>query len=115
MKITRRNLIRSASVAAVAVAAPSIIRPNEARAEPWITKGGTIKVGVLFSQSGALAVVKCRLDADGAVQPGEDVGEGHADLHRLRTIFHFNFGRRFPRVGFPDLSHASPEISYLIY
>jgi urea transport system substrate-binding protein len=58
MKITRRSLIKSASAAAAALAAPSIIRPNEARAEPWITKGGTIKVGVLFSQSGALAVVE---------------------------------------------------------
>jgi TRAP-type mannitol/chloroaromatic compound transport system permease large subunit len=37
-------------------------------------------------------------------------GDVEKDLHRLRTIFYFNFGCRFPRVGFPDLGHSSPEI-----
>lgn len=59
MRITRRSLIKNASGAAVlALAAPSIIRPNEARAEPWVKKGEKIKLGVLFSQSGPLAVVE---------------------------------------------------------
>jgi len=42
-------------------------------------------------------------------------GNVEKDFHRLRTIFYFNFGCSFPRAGFPDLSHASPEIYYLIY
>ena len=29
-------------------------------------------------------------------------GNVEKDLHRLRTIFYFNFGRSFPRAGFPD-------------
>ena len=33
--------------------------------------------------AGALAVIEGRLNADGAIEPGEDVGEGNADLHGL--------------------------------
>lgn len=58
MKPTRRTILKKAGGAALAaLAAPNIV-VSTARAEPWITKGGTIKVGVLFSQSGALAVVE---------------------------------------------------------
>ncbi|MBB6467994.1 urea transport system substrate-binding protein [Aminobacter lissarensis] len=59
MTITRRNLIKNAGGAAiVAVAAPNLILSTASAAQPWIAKGGTIKVGVLFSQSGPLAVVE---------------------------------------------------------
>lgn len=60
MKYTRRSFIKSTggAAAALALATPFIIRPNEARAAPWISKEGTIKLGVLFSQSGPLAVVE---------------------------------------------------------
>ena len=57
MKPTRRTFLKQSSVALAALAAPNII-VSTARAEPWIAKGGKIKVGVLFSQSGALAVVE---------------------------------------------------------
>ena len=60
MKLTRRNLIKGAtSTAAVAaIASPTVFLPNQAFAAPWIEKNGKIKVGVLFSQSGSLAVVE---------------------------------------------------------
>ena len=58
MKLTRRTMLKQAAgAAAVALAAPNII-VSSARAEAWIKKGGPIKVGVLFSQSGALAVIE---------------------------------------------------------
>lgn len=59
LKLTRRSLLKNAGgVAAAAIAAPSVIVSSARAAAPWISKGGTIKVGVLFSQSGALAVIE---------------------------------------------------------
>lgn len=60
MKINRRLLIKgaAASAASLTLAAPAIFSPSRAFAAPWVSKGGTIKVGVLFSQSGSLAVVE---------------------------------------------------------
>lgn len=58
MNPTRRKFLKAASgVAFSALAAPYVI-VSTAKAEPWIAKGGKIKAGVLFSQSGALAVVE---------------------------------------------------------
>ena len=39
----------------------------------------------VLALASALTMEQGGLDADGAVEPGEDVGECHADLHRLRT------------------------------
>ncbi len=60
MKLTRRSVLKGAATgaAAAAVTSPFVFLPNKALAAPWISKGGTIKVGVLFSQSGNLAVVE---------------------------------------------------------
>ncbi|MBN9250113.1 MAG: transporter substrate-binding protein, partial [Mesorhizobium sp.] len=58
MTITRRSLIKRSSALALALSTPAIFRPSAARAQPWISKNGTIKLGVLFSQSGPLAVVE---------------------------------------------------------
>ena len=60
MKITRRSLIKGAgaTLASTALATPAIFAPRSAEAAPWIVKDGKIKVGVLFSQSGSLAVVE---------------------------------------------------------
>lgn len=58
MNLTRRTVLKKMGGAGLAaLAAPSII-VSTAKAEPWIAKGGPVKVGVLFSQSGALAVVE---------------------------------------------------------
>lgn len=58
MNPTRRKFLKAASgVAFSALAAPYVV-VSTAKAEPWIAKGGKIKAGVLFSQSGALAVVE---------------------------------------------------------
>lgn len=60
MKFTRRGLLKGAtsSAAVAALASPAVFLPNQAFAAPWIQKDGKIKVGVLFSQSGSLAVVE---------------------------------------------------------
>lgn len=60
MQINRRSFLKgtAAGLGAAAVASPSLFIPNPAFAEPWITKGGTIKVGILFSQTGNLSVVE---------------------------------------------------------
>ena len=60
MKFNRRTLIKgaAASAASLTLATPAIFAPSRASAAPWISKDGTIKVGVLFSQSGSLAVVE---------------------------------------------------------
>ena len=39
----------------------------------------------VLALAGALAVIERCLDTDGAIEPGEDIGEGHADLHGFRT------------------------------
>lgn len=57
MKVTRRKLLKGASVAAVAMAAPHVWIPMER--EAWgatLKKGEPIKVGLLFSLTGGLAV-----------------------------------------------------------
>lgn len=60
MKVTRRSFIKGATAGgtAAAIGMPMLFMPNSAIAAPWIKKGGKIKVGVLFSQSGSLAVVE---------------------------------------------------------
>ena len=59
MKVTRRSFIKGAAVgSAAALGMPALFIPNTAVAAPWIKKGGKIKVGVLFSQSGNLAVIE---------------------------------------------------------
>ena len=60
MKLTRRSFIKSVTAAgsASALGMPMLFLPNSAVAAPWIKKGGKIKVGVLFSQTGSLAVVE---------------------------------------------------------
>lgn len=57
MTITRRSVLKGSMAAAAAFAAPAIVIPNEANAA-WIDEDGPIKVGVLFSQTGNLAVVE---------------------------------------------------------
>tara|TARA_R110001583_G_scaffold195551_1_gene375997 strand:+ start:7783 stop:9099 length:1317 start_codon:yes stop_codon:yes gene_type:complete len=59
-KITRRSFISGAAVVggAAAIGAPGLFLPNTAIASPWIKRNGKIKVGVLFSQTGSLAVVE---------------------------------------------------------
>ncbi len=57
MTISRRTMLKGSLAAAAAVAAPSVVIPNPANAA-WIEKDGKIKVGVLFSQTGNLAVVE---------------------------------------------------------
>ena len=60
MMFNRRTLLKgvAASAASLTLATPAIFAPGRASAAPWIKKDGTIKVGVLFSQSGSLAVVE---------------------------------------------------------
>jgi urea transport system substrate-binding protein len=58
MKVTRRSFIKSATAGSAAIGMPMLFMPNSAIAAPWIKKGGTIKVGVLFSQTGSLAVIE---------------------------------------------------------
>lgn len=57
MSITRRSVLKGSMAAAAAFAAPAIVIPNAANAA-WIDEDGPIKVGVLFSQTGNLAVVE---------------------------------------------------------
>ncbi len=59
MKITRRSILKGAAMGAgaAAIGSPYIFSPNPAHAA-WIEKGETIKVGVLFSQTGSLAVIE---------------------------------------------------------
>jgi len=59
MNLTRRSILKNAGlVGATAIAAPTLWIKNAMAADPWIKKNGTIKVGVLFSQSGSLAVIE---------------------------------------------------------
>ncbi len=57
MKLSRRSILKGSLAGAAAVAAPSLWIPNPAHAA-WIDKNDKIKVGVLFSQTGNLAVVE---------------------------------------------------------
>ena len=57
MKLNRRTLLKGTGGAAIALAAPNLVL-SPAKAQAWINPGGPIKVGVLFSQSGSLAVVE---------------------------------------------------------
>ena len=57
MKVNRRTVIKSALAGATALAAPAILS-RSASAQSWIAKDGKIKVGVLFSLTGNLAVVE---------------------------------------------------------
>ena len=60
MQISRRSVLKGAitGAAAATVGAPYVFVPNQAYGAPWIEKSGKIKVGVLFSQTGNLAVVE---------------------------------------------------------
>ena len=40
---------------------------------------------MMLAFAGALAVEQGSLDADDRIEAGEDVGEGHADLHGFRA------------------------------
>lgn len=59
MKINRRSVLKGVAVGAGAAAfgAPTLLFPNPAHAA-WIQKGEKIKVGILFSQTGSLAVIE---------------------------------------------------------
>ena len=57
MSISRRKLLKnSAAVAAIGVASPHLWLPSTAYAANTLKKGDPIKVGLLFSLTGALAV-----------------------------------------------------------
>jgi len=58
MQFSRRKLLKgaAASAATMALATPTVFTGSRAHAAGWIKRDGTIKVGVLFSQSGSLAV-----------------------------------------------------------
>ena len=58
MKFSRRTLLKGAAATSLTLAAPAILTPTQASAAPWIVKDGKITVGVLFSQSGSLAVIE---------------------------------------------------------
>jgi urea transport system substrate-binding protein len=55
MQFTRRNLLKTTAAASAALAAPHLWLPSEAHAAT-LKKGEPIKVGLLFSLTGALAV-----------------------------------------------------------
>ncbi len=57
MRINRRNLLRNGAAGTALLAMPNII-PSALHAAPWIKKNKTIKVGVLFSTTGGLAVIE---------------------------------------------------------
>ncbi len=57
MNISRRSVLKGSLAGAAAIVAPSVLIRNPASAA-WIEKDGKIKVGVLFSQTGNLAVVE---------------------------------------------------------
>lgn len=59
-KFNRRTLLKGAALGAgsAVVGTPFIFNPSPAHAAAWIKKGETIKVGVLFSQTGGLAVIE---------------------------------------------------------
>ena len=57
MKINRRSLLKSGVAGAAVLAVPNVI-PSALHAASWIKKGKTIKVGVLFSTTGGLAVIE---------------------------------------------------------
>jgi len=57
MTINRRNFLKRGAAGAALIATPTVI-PSYLHAAPWIKKGQTIKVGVLFSQTGGLAVIE---------------------------------------------------------
>lgn len=59
-KFNRRTLLKGAALGAgsAVVGTPFIFNPSPAHAAAWIKKGETIKVGVLFSQTGSLAVIE---------------------------------------------------------
>lgn len=60
MTTSRREFLRTAGMAAgaAAVTSPWVFIPNPAQAQTWISSDGPIRVGVLFSQTGNLAVVE---------------------------------------------------------
>jgi len=59
MKFSRRTILKGAVFGAgAAAAAPFVFVPNPVHAAPWIEKGEKIRAGVLFSQTGNLAVIE---------------------------------------------------------
>jgi len=66
MAIDRRNLLKASCAATSLLALSSISKLSSARSlSPWITKRGTIKIGLLWSLSGHLSVIE---------KPSRDVG-----------------------------------------
>lgn len=66
MAIDRRNLLKASCAATSLLAVSSISKLSRARSlSPWITKRGTIKIGLLWSLSGHLSVIE---------KPSRDVG-----------------------------------------
>lgn len=66
MAIDRRNLLKASCAATSLLALSSISKLSSARSlSPWITKHGTIKIGLLWSLSGHLSVIE---------KPSRDVG-----------------------------------------
>lgn len=57
MRINRRNLLKKGAAGTALLAMPNVI-PSALHAAPWIKKNKTIKVGVLFSTTGGLAVIE---------------------------------------------------------
>lgn len=58
MGFSRRAILKGTLAGAAALAMPAVWTSRSALAAPWIEKGGKIKVGVLFSLTGNLAVVE---------------------------------------------------------
>ncbi|MGF1529014.1 MAG: transporter substrate-binding domain-containing protein [Candidatus Competibacterales bacterium] len=59
MDMKRRDFLKTTAGAAALTGAPSLLIPSKSHAKTWISKNdGKIKVGVLFSQTGNLAVVE---------------------------------------------------------
>ncbi len=65
MKGSRRSFLKSSAALGTVAGASAIggfpqllIKDANAQSQPWVKKGGTIKVGVLFSLTGSLAVVE---------------------------------------------------------
>ena len=58
-KFFKRSIVASAAVGSTVMGFPGVIIKNADAADaPWVKKGGPIKVGVLFSLSGNLAVIE---------------------------------------------------------
>lgn len=57
MRINRRNLLKKGAAGTALLAMPNVI-PSALHAATWIKKNDTIKVGILFSTTGGLAVIE---------------------------------------------------------